>query len=207
MWEFHQQYFTVVFTLDSDPVHPQIDSREDLTAFCPKHISVYSFFWVMQISCFDQKIKNYLKSTRDRTRTLVRVESTTFVSSAAGDTTALTVCGVFLCCSEIWLFIETTDYRSNFAKTILSENCSCFWKNLSVSRWNLPGYFSVSFRFNRRRCTSPILFVSFTLPCDQYDRKIQTICKSAARWRGRRARGYRKLILRVNLLYVPNIKM
>ena len=93
-----------------------------------------------------------------------------------------------------------------------------FRKYLSVSRWNLPGYFRVSFRFpqvtefgkstaNRRRSTSPILFVSFTQPCDQHDRKIRTIRKSAARWRGRRARGYRKLILRVNLLYVPNIKM
>jgi len=60
---------------------------------------------------------------------------------------------------------------------------------------------------NRRRSTSPIFFVSFTQPCDQQDRKIRTIRKSAARWRGRRARGYRKSILRANLLYVPNIKM
>ena len=60
---------------------------------------------------------------------------------------------------------------------------------------------------NRQQSTSPILFVSFTHPCDQHDRKIRTIRKSAARWRGRRARGYRKLILSVNLLYVPNIKM
>jgi len=60
---------------------------------------------------------------------------------------------------------------------------------------------------NRRRSTSPILLVSFTQPGDQDDRKIRTIRKSAARWRERRARGYRKLILRANLLYVPNIKM
>ena len=60
---------------------------------------------------------------------------------------------------------------------------------------------------NRRRSTSPILFVSFTQPCDQHDKKIRTIRKSAARWRGRRAQGYRKLILRAILLYVPNIKM
>jgi len=32
------------------------------------------------------------------------------------------------CVSEILLFIEATDYRSNFAKTILFENCSCFSK-------------------------------------------------------------------------------
>ena len=59
----------------------------------------------------------------------------------------------------------------------------------------------------RRQSTWPILFVSITQPCDQHDTKIRTIRKSAARWRGRRARGYRKLILRANLLYVPNIKM
>jgi len=28
--------------------------------------------------------------------------------------------------SEVSLFIERTDYRSNLAKTILFENCSCF---------------------------------------------------------------------------------
>ena len=60
---------------------------------------------------------------------------------------------------------------------------------------------------NRRRSISPIFLVSFTQPCDQQDRKIRTICKSAAWWRGRRAWGYRKSILRANLLYVPNIKM
>ena len=60
---------------------------------------------------------------------------------------------------------------------------------------------------NRRLSNLPILFVSITQPCDQYDRKIRRIRKKTARWRGRRARGYRKLIFRANLLYVPNIKM
>jgi len=89
-----------------------------------------------------------------------------------------------------------------------------FRKYLSVSWWNLPGYFSVSFPFPQvtefgksTGSTLPILFVSFTQLCDQHDRKIRTIRKSAARWRGGRARGYRKLFLRANLLYVPKIKM
>jgi len=60
---------------------------------------------------------------------------------------------------------------------------------------------------NWRRSTSPILFVRFTQPGDQHDRNIRTIRKSAAQWRGRRARGCRKLILRSNLLYVPSITM
>ena len=53
----------------------------------------------------------------------------------------------------------------------------------------------------------PIFFVSFSQPCDQQDRKIRTIRKSAVLRRGRRARGYRKLILRANLQHVRNIKM
>ena len=128
-------------------------------------------------------------------------------------------CVVLLChIFEVSLFIERTDYRSNLAKTILFENCSCFSKipfSISVES---PEYFSVSFRFpqvtefgkstaNRRRSTWPTLFVSITQPCDQHDRMIRTIRKSAARWRGRRARGYRQSILRANLLYVPNITM
>jgi len=137
---------------------------------------------------------------------------------SVGGTTMVPVCCVVAACDWNLINIEATDYRSNFAKTILFEIVPVFRKYLSVSRWNLPGYFSVSFRFpqvtefgkstaNHRRSTSPILFVSFTQPCDQHDRKIRTIHKSAARWRGRHARGYRKLILRANLLYVPNIKM
>jgi len=122
--------------------------------------------------------------------------------------------------TEISLSIEGTDYRSNLAwqKQFFSKNVPVSRKYLSVSRGNLPGYFSVSFRFpqvtefgkstaNRWRSTWPILFVNFTQSCDQHDRKIRTIRKSATRWRGRRAQGYRKLILRANLLYVPNIKM
>jgi len=77
-------------------------------------------------------------------------------------------------------------------------------QDISVSHFDYRRSLSSA---NRRRSTSPILFVSFTHPCDQHDRKIRTIRKSAARWRGRRARDYRKLFLRANLLYVPNIKM
>ena len=119
---------------------------------------------------------------------------------------------------EVSLFIERTDYRSNLAKTILFENCSCFSKipfSISVeSPRILQGLISIpagtelgKSTANRRRSTWPILFVSITQTCDQHDRMIRTIRKSAARWRGRRARGYRKLILRANLLYAPNIKM
>jgi len=107
---------------------------------------------------------------------------------------------------EILLFIEATDYRSNFAKTILFENNSfrkllLFFENtfqylggisqdISVSHFDSRRSLSSA---NRRRSTSLILAVSFTHPCDQHDRKIRTIRKSAVRWRGRRARGYTKI--------------
>jgi len=48
-----------------------------------------------------------------------RIESTTFVSP---------VCFLITGNPEIFLSIEATDYPSNFAKTILFENCSCFSK-------------------------------------------------------------------------------
>ena len=62
-------------------------------------------------------------------------------------------------------------------KRFFSKIVPVFRKYLSVSRWNLSGYFRVSFRFpqvtefgkstaNRRRSTWPILFVSITQPCD-----------------------------------------
>ena len=40
----------------------------------------------------------------------------------------LPVCCVIVPLTEVSLFIERTDYRSNLAKTILFENCSCFSK-------------------------------------------------------------------------------
>ena len=42
--------------------------------------------------------------------------------------TVVLVCGTTYDVGEIWLIIERTDYRSNLAKTILFDNCSCFSK-------------------------------------------------------------------------------
>ena len=122
----------------------------------------------------------------------------------------------YLPTSEILLSIEATDYRSNFAKTILFENCSCFSKIPFSISLESPRIFQCLIsipaghwvrQIDGKSSAIFLLFVSFTQPCDQHDRKIRTIRKSAARWRGRRAQGYRKLILRANLLYIPTIKM
>ena len=56
-----QQHSVVVITLVYNPEGPQIESHEEPTTFCQMQISAYTFFWVMQIICFDQKIKNDLK--------------------------------------------------------------------------------------------------------------------------------------------------
>ena len=126
-------------------------------------------------------------------------------------------------CIWIWeLYRICVIYRGNWLSIKFCENDSfrnlfLFFENtfqyvrgisqdISVSHFDSRRSLSHE-SANRRRSTSSILFVSFTQPCDQHDRKIRTIRKSAARWRGRRARGYKKLILRANLLYCANIKM
>jgi len=169
-------------------------------------------FWQQTI------IGDFCKLRKDSTVSL-RIESTTFVLiDSLGfhyGTSVLYSCTSMLKFPYLQrgLIIDQI-----WRKRIFSKIVPVFRKYLSVSRWNLPGNFRVSFWFpqvtefgkstaNRRRSTWPILFVSITQPCNQHDRMIRTIRKSAARWRGRRARGYRKLILHVNLLYVPNIKM
>ena len=135
--------------------------------------------------------------------------------SKTGDTTALPVCCLLDYYTEIfvihrgdWLsikFCENDSFRKLF---LFFENTfqylSGIYQDISVSHFDSRSSLSSA---NRRRSSLPILFVSFTQPCDQHDRKIRTIRKSAARWRGCCARGYRKSIVRANLLYVPNIKM
>ena len=119
---------------------------------------------------------------------------------------------------EVSLFIERTDYRSNLAKTILFENCSCFSK--------IP--FSISVE-------SPRIFQGLiSIPAGHWVRQIDgkssaiyladSFCQHySALWSAWQedptdpqercamartcARGYRKLILRANLLDVPNINM
>ena len=131
---------------------------------------------------------------------------------------------------EVSLFIERTDYRSNVAKTILFENCSCFSK-IPFSISNLPGYFRVSFRFpqvtefgkstaNRRQIFGDLLgrfFLSKLLSlviCTPYrsschsmtgrsDRSARALRDGADVVRGAKGNQF----LRANLLYVPNINM
>ena len=105
--------------------------------------------------------------------------------------------------------------QSNFEKRIPFENCSSFSKITFSISVESPRIFQCLFSIPAGHWVRQIdgdlprrfFCQRYSQPCDQQDRKIRTIRKSAARWRGRRARGYRKSILRANLLHVPDIKM
>ena len=79
-------------------------------------------FWQTTMQCIFCKWRKHSTSSP-------RIEPTTFVS---GDNLSYLYGTSVLCgCTplgEVSLFIERTDYRSNLAKTILFENCSCFSK-------------------------------------------------------------------------------
>jgi len=88
----------------------------------------------MQIPCFDQKMRHNLTSFLVVTQLHWASNPQPSYHPCASDTTPLCasdatpVCCLVDLCFENMLFIEATDYRSNFAKTILFENCSCFSK-------------------------------------------------------------------------------
>ena len=110
-----------------------------------------------------------------------------------GDWLTIKFCGNDSFFKKLFLFFENTfQYLGGISQDISVSHFDSR-RSLSSANW--------------LRSTSPILFVSFTHPCDQHNRKILTIRKSAVRWHRRRARGYRKLIFRANLLHVPNIQM
>jgi len=100
------------------------------------------------MSCFDQKIKNNLKNFYDRNTTVLSIETTTFVSlkdqwyhCATGVLSAWLLYRNFVIYSGDWLSIKF------LRKRFFSKIVPVFRKYLSVSQWNLPGYFSVSFWF------------------------------------------------------------
>ena len=116
--------------------------------------------------------------------------------------------------SEILLNIEVTDYRSNFVKTILFEYNSCFSKIPFCISVESPRIFqcliSIPADHWVRRIDGDLprrFFVSFTQLVISKTGRFWTIRKSAAQWRRNRARGYKKSILRANLLYFPIVKM
>jgi len=171
----------------------------------------------MQISCFDQKMWHNLTNFHGRHTTSLNIESTTFVSHMcqwyhsavcqwyrSGVLSGWRMFRNYVIYRSDWLWIkfcENDSFRNLF---LFFENTFQYLvgitQNISVSRFDSRRSPSSA---NWRRSTSLILFVSFTQPCDQHGRKIRTIRRSTARWRGRHAKGYRKWILRANLLYVP----
>jgi len=95
------------------------------------------------------------------------------------------ICRILVIYRGDWLsikFCENDSFRKLF---LFFENTFQYLgrisQDISVSHFDSRRSLSSS---NWRRSSSPILFVSFTQPCDQHDRKIRMIRKSAAWWRG-----------------------
>ena len=106
----------------------------------------------MQILCFDQKIN---KNLVDFYICILSpgVESTTFIPScdrqchyATSMLSGWQPIRNFVIYRGDWLSIKFCENNS-FRKQFFSKVAPVFRKYLSVSRWNLPGYFSVSCRF------------------------------------------------------------
>jgi len=68
-----------VVTSVYDPEHAQIDSRREPVMLGHMCICTLTFFWIMQILCFDQIVKSNLMNFYVRIAS-PGVESTTFIS-------------------------------------------------------------------------------------------------------------------------------
>jgi len=175
----------------------------------------HTYFRVMQMSSFVQQINHLCTSFFHCIIISLVNESTTFVSPdrwwyypTTSVLAAWQLSRIFVIFRGDWLSIKCCENDSFRKLFLFFENTFQYLggksHDISVSHFDSRRSLSSA---NRRWFTLLILFVSPTQPCDQHDWKIRTICKSTARWRRRRARGYRKLILRANLLCDPNIEI
>ena len=118
----------MVITIDSNPAGRRIESQGEPMTLASCVELTCTHFWVTQMSCFVQKNVNMHQPfcRRDTYHRLSNPQP--LYHPTDGSTTPLPVCWMLDSCSKFLLSIEATDYRSNFAKTILFENCSCFSK-------------------------------------------------------------------------------
>ena len=108
-----------------DHEHPEIDSHQEPTNFQWEIFTLkfckYQVLTTKNTAYFPQVEESFHSVTESQTRNL-----------CIGRQLGLPLwyqCVVLLyLIVEVSLFIERTDYRSNLAKTILFENCSCFSK-------------------------------------------------------------------------------
>ena len=135
---------SVVFMTAFYPAGRRIDFQWKHADTQSKSFVNTMFFEVMQMSCFVQKTRpgatHASFSHRTRTSQIVNPQPSHY-TAVVGTALLQTyfISDLFGNCSELVLLIQTTDYRSNFPKTILFENCSCFSK--------IP--FSISVEFPR----------------------------------------------------------
>ena len=106
---------------------PESDFLGEPVNFCHGRVSTWNFFLGNANIIFWPKSQESLSNGSENLMLQYKVSNPRplyYITS--GGTTSLPVCYLSSCTIEILLFTVATDYRSNFAKTILFENCSCF---------------------------------------------------------------------------------
>ena len=143
----------MVITSVSDGEGAQIDSQGN-RSYYHVNISTHTFFWVLQISCFDQKINNNLENFSTilkilRTKPTIPEHRIYNLCVTRRPVTPLRYrCVVWLNIIPKFCYLHRRLIIDQILrKRFFSKIAPFFRKYLSVFRWNLPGYFSVSFRF------------------------------------------------------------
>jgi len=124
-----------------------VETCSNVLTFYMNHI----FFWVMQMSCFVQK-------KHDRAcKNVSTYYSVPGIRSQNLCITTQALVPLLYQCSPLWFFLTIIanlcylQWRLIIDRILRKRFFSIFFpifrKYLSVSPWNLPGYFSVSFRF------------------------------------------------------------
>jgi len=120
---------SLVITLELRPAGRQIECQGEPMGNSLTFVINRTHVFGLYMSCFVQKNMTMHIIFLCRTATSKVVESTQpLYEPADGGTTVLPVYSLFDICVELVIYVEATDYRSNFAKTIIFENCSCFSK-------------------------------------------------------------------------------
>jgi len=118
----HSLRLVVVMSV-RDSEGAQIGSRRESVLLGHMCVCTLTFFQITQILCFDQKIQNNLINFYIRISS-PGVENTSFILTCGCQHHYATI---MLSPWQSFKILLNTD-RSNFAKTILFENCSCFSK-------------------------------------------------------------------------------
>jgi len=112
----------------SAPEGPQIDSREEWRRQASNRAPDNKILGSCKYHVLTKKLQISLTNWKFVIQHHWELNPQSLYHRTVGGITVVPLYCMLDTCSEILLFIESTDYRSSFAKTILFENCSCFSK-------------------------------------------------------------------------------